>query len=292
MHFKMLKFFSVALSALPTLSIAAPVVVESLAEAPDGWHEVRSPAPDKPIKFSIGLHSDNHENFERTIYAISDPDHELYGKHLSRDDAKALLSPREGATESVKRWLSEAGVPENQVRDDGQWIHVSTTIDKAEGLLNTRFGIFARDEDDGHIVRTLEYSVPGEVRDFIASIQPTTFFHSIEKARNMERSLTHLPMVTKRNGGGGGGGVDLNQCKTYLTPACIRKLYKMPAKDYPKAHKDSLYAVVGFLNVSGTARSLSSRLICFSKLRNMISSKNFFVVLSPTFKEQPSQKLW
>ena len=231
---------------------AAPVVVESLKEVPRGWEEVSPPALDKLIKLSIGLQSENFEHFERTVHQISDPDHPRYGRHLSSEEAKALLKPRQEASDSVKRWLSEAGVPETQIREDGQWIHVRTTVDHAENLLSTRFGVFTRDEE--HVVRTLEYSVPEEVRHHIVSIQPTTFFHAFKKHRNMERSIFNDNPENKRGEGGSYGNVNLNQCKTQLTPACIRKIYKIPS-DYPKADKKSLYGIVGFNGVSGSVRA-------------------------------------
>lgn len=243
---KMRNFLLLVNIILPWAS-AAPVVVESLDVVPRGWEEVRSPAPDKLIKLSIGLQSDNHENFERTILEIADPDHPHYGRHLSSDEAKALLKPRQDASDSVKRWLAEAGIPGNQVREDGQWLHVRTTVAHAEGLLSTRFGVYARDEE--HVVRTLEYSVPVEIRDHIESIQPTTFFHAIKRDEKTKRSPVTEKLEMKRGGGGGSGNVNLNECKTYLTPKCIRKIYKIP-NDYEKAHKKSLYGIVGFHGVS------------------------------------------
>ncbi|KAF4977797.1 hypothetical protein FZEAL_5763 [Fusarium zealandicum] len=238
----MFKTWGVLLSAMAAM--ASPIVVESLDETPSGWEEVNSPAPDKIIDFSIGLEYEDHQILERTLHEVSDPSHASYGKHLSREAAKALLNPSRGATESVKRWLSSAGVPEHHVRDDGQWIHVRTTVDQAEGLLSTRFGVYAR--DDEHVVRTRQYSVPHEIRDHITTIQPTTFFNT----RRLPRKTKREALVKRGKGqdhyGSGGGSVDLNQCRDEVTPACLRKLYKMPAKDYPKAHKKSLYGIVGF----------------------------------------------
>ena len=76
---------------LHTISVvAAPVVVESLNETPAGWEESNSPEPNKFIDFSIGLEPEKHELLERAIYEVSDPDHANYGKHLSRESAKAL----------------------------------------------------------------------------------------------------------------------------------------------------------------------------------------------------------
>lgn len=249
MVLKMLRYSGAILAAMATMAMSSPVVVESLDETPAGWEEVSSPAPGKLIKLSIGMQPEDHERFERTLYEISDPSHANYGRHLSRDAAKALLNPSQVATESVKRWLSDAGIADRAIDDDGQWIHIRTTVSQAEGLLSTRFGVFAR--DDEHVVRTREYSVPGEVRDHITSIQPTTFFHSLNKSRKIKRSAPYLAKKgpSKERSAGYGDPVDLEQCKVELTPACLRKLYKMPANTYPTAHRKALYAIAGFNEV-------------------------------------------
>jgi tripeptidyl-peptidase-1 len=249
---KLIRCGTLLLGALATIAAAIPVVVESLDQPPAGWEEVSSASPNKLIKLSIGMQAENDELFERTLFEISDPSHRNYGRHLSREAAKALLNPRKEATEAVKRWLSDAGVPDNHVRDDGQWIHVRTTVGEAEGLLTTRFGVFAR--DDERVVRTREYSVPKEIRDHITTIQPTTIFHTLKKARSMNSGSTDLEkrasVEERRHYGSGGPFVDLNQCQTKVTPPCLRKLYKMPESNFPSANKKALYGIAGFDYVS------------------------------------------
>ncbi|KAJ4133425.1 hypothetical protein NW768_005009 [Fusarium equiseti] len=83
--------------------VAVPVVVESLHETPADWEESDSPSPDQFIDLSIGLEPEDHKLLERALYDTSDPEHPKYGKHLSREAAKALLSPSHDARDSVKR---------------------------------------------------------------------------------------------------------------------------------------------------------------------------------------------
>ncbi|KAH7148438.1 peptidase S8/S53 domain-containing protein [Dactylonectria macrodidyma] len=269
MTLKMLRYSSIFLAAMATLAIAIPVVVESLDKPPPGWEEVSSPAPGRLIKLSIGLQPEDHGLFERTLYEISDPSHANYGRHLSRDAAKALLNPSTAATASVKRWLSDAGIADHEVRDDGQWMHILTTVGQAESLLSTRFGVYGR--GDEHVVRTLEYSVPKEIRDHIETIHPTTFFHDIKKSGRLKRFARDLvkkePIEARSGryrGSGSGNSVDLGQCKAELTPACLRKLYKMPVNNYPSAHRKSLYGIVGFSGQTAQYGELEEFLLRFA----------------------------
>ncbi|KAF5662210.1 tripeptidyl-peptidase I [Fusarium heterosporum] len=249
-----LKVWGILLSATSVLAI--PVVVESLSDTPADWEELDSLDPDKLVDFSIGLEPKDSQLLDRTIYEVSDPDRATYGQYLSRESAKALLSPSLEATRSVKRWLSDAGVPEHYVRDEGEWLHVRTTISKAEGMLNTRFSVYARDNE--HIVRTKEYSVPLEIRHHITSIQPTTFFPTLRKAPGTQQpefkitkrdsAYDKKPSSPKDGNNGGPGPINLQKCKDELTPACIKEIYKMP-KNYPKTAKGALYTIVGFKNL-------------------------------------------
>ncbi|QGI81522.1 hypothetical protein CEK25_008251 [Fusarium fujikuroi] len=248
-----LKLWGLLLGA--TSVLASPIVLESLDETPADWQEFDLPDPDQTIDFSIGLQPEDSQLLVTALYGVSDPDHPNYGKYLSRESAKALLNPSGEATESVKRWLTDAGIPEHHVRDEGEWLHVRTTFSQAEGMLSTRFSVFARDNE--RIVRTKEYSVPHEIVHHIATIQPTTFFPVFDKEGNVDDSGLRLTKRHDKNGkkqpkdgnNGGPGPINLEKCKTELTPACIREIYKIP-KNYPKAEKGSLYTVVSFLNMT------------------------------------------
>lgn len=63
----------------------------------------------------------NYDLFEQTLYDISSPSHASYGKHMKRDELKALLRPQPEATGAVLRWLEESGIPESNIVDDGEW---------------------------------------------------------------------------------------------------------------------------------------------------------------------------
>lgn len=237
--------------ALGALGVPAPVVVESLSQVPDSWEEIGSPPPEFAVKLSINLRSPDHQFdlFHQTLYEISDPYHENYGKHLSQEAAKNLISPTEESRFAVKNWLSEAGIAAYDVKDDGQWVHLHVAVDQAEDLLHTRFSIYGR--GDERIVRTLSYSVPADVLEHVVTIQPTTLFAGpgnrrishAERATRFRRSAVSddepdLETLVSR-------GVD---CKTVVTPACIRKLYNMP--EMVTAHPKSLFGLAGFDGVS------------------------------------------
>ncbi|ENH67617.1 Putative tripeptidyl-peptidase SED2 [Fusarium oxysporum f. sp. cubense race 1] len=111
-----LEIWSLLLSA--TAVLTSPIVLESLDETPADWQESDSLDPDQIIEFSIGLQPEDSQSLDTALYGAPDPDHPNHGKHLSGESAKALLNPSNEATESVKRWLTDAGIPEHHFRDE------------------------------------------------------------------------------------------------------------------------------------------------------------------------------
>ncbi|RKK63348.1 hypothetical protein BFJ68_g1522 [Fusarium oxysporum] len=101
-----------------TAVLTSPIVFESLDETPADWQESDSPDPDQIIEFSIGLQPEDGQSLDTALYGAPDPDHPNYSKYLSGESAKALLNPSNEATESAKRWLTDAGIPEHHVRDE------------------------------------------------------------------------------------------------------------------------------------------------------------------------------
>jgi len=81
-----------ALLSLALLVSGAPSAVWSdftvrhaLAEVPRGW-EIHSRAPaDHIINLSIALTQGRVDDLIRTLYEVSDPTKDTYGKHLSKE---------------------------------------------------------------------------------------------------------------------------------------------------------------------------------------------------------------
>lgn len=219
------------------------VVVEAITVAPVGWINARPANASQIIRLSIGIESDGHAGFERTLHEISDPSHERYGKHLSQDEAVNLIRPRLESSIVVQKWLKAAGVSKSRIRDRGQFIDVSVEVADAERLLSARFSIFARDGQE--VIGALSYSVPIEVKSHITTIQPTTFFETPVFNYRTRSSGTNVDVKKQVH-----SNSTQYECQDLNTPECLRKLYRMdPASgDHPSPR--SLLGVVGFSKAS------------------------------------------
>lgn len=172
---------------------------------------------------------------------ISTPGSKNYGKHMKRDELKAMLRPEAKATDSIVSWLEASGINGDDIEDDGEWINFVATVSQAEKMMDTKFNVY-RSEIRKNIqkVRTLQYSIPTELHEYINMIQPTTRFAQIRPERSQvldKEVLGHKSLVAAANVS--------NACNSSITTQCLKDLYKIEGYT-PKANKTFL-GVSGFL---------------------------------------------
>ncbi|KAK9774426.1 putative Tripeptidyl-peptidase 1 [Seiridium cardinale] len=256
-----------AVLLLNSLVAGRNVIVESLFSAPDGWERVDDPDPSTVIKLRIALEQPNVSSgkFEQTLYEISSPEHHSYGQHLSREELRALVKPRQESTDTVVAWLKAADILDSDIEDAGEWVNFRTTIAKAGDLLNADFGIynFAGTEDSR--IRTLKYSVPEHIESHITMVQPTTVFgrmqrhvsqiFKVEEAEESEALLSASAAANQTD--------PLQVCNYFITPNCLRVLYKVGNYTANPSAK-TILGVSGFLNEFAKHDSLQTFLAKFA----------------------------
>ncbi|KAI0002764.1 subtilisin-like protein [Xylariaceae sp. FL0662B] len=241
--------FCAAIALLQAVVECRDVVVESLPKVPMGWRKLQNAAPYQVIKLRIALEQPGLSRFEQALYDISTPQNPLYGRHMSRDEVREMMKPRDESTAAVLGWLRSAGISSSEIENDGEWINFKTTVSKAADLLNTDFGVYGQIGTAVQRTRTLHYSVPEEVRPHITMIQPTTRFgqirpQAVEVYEVLEQQETaqffKTAAVTPTQ--------DLNAtfCNSTVTPECLRALYNI-GDTTADASVAAVFGVSGFL---------------------------------------------
>jgi len=73
---------------------------------PLGWTEESSTSVlDEHIQFSILLKQRNVEKLEELFWKVSDPEDELYGRHLTQERLRELIAPPSMQFEQIESWL-------------------------------------------------------------------------------------------------------------------------------------------------------------------------------------------
>lgn len=217
--------------------VASPAAVrytlkDKVVQIPHGWvQESRAPST-YPLKLRIGLPQPNFQLLEDALYKVSDPTHEQYGQHLSKEEVDALVAPHPESVESVDAWLASHGFgtdSDEHIKSDAEdWVTLhGITVEKAEKMLDCTYHVFYHPETDQRMVRTLSYGVPSHLVPHIDVIQPTTMFAKPRAAK----ATFHFDSVSETELAKGlvstssVQGVVAPSCNTTITPACLKDLY-------------------------------------------------------------------
>ncbi|KIM46466.1 hypothetical protein M413DRAFT_315351 [Hebeloma cylindrosporum] len=237
-----------SLYAQRIVALSDVILVKESVEVPEGWVKVGRANVGHTLNLRIGLPQPNFGLLEQHLYEISDPHHERYGNHLSKEEVEALVSPHQTSLDSVDQWLASHGLREIQfTRSPAKdWVSVKVPVAVAETMLNTTFYLWKHLESGDLVVRTTMYSLPRDVHDHIDVIQPTTIF---ARWKAMATTL-HRPghgdfFKEKSKSKLGAVDVDLS-CTEAITVKCLAQLYKT-AGYVPKATNKNGLGITGYL---------------------------------------------
>jgi len=136
-------FLVLVVSALPIClgapTTSSPYTTKERVPPPRGWTQQGKPSSDHHIVLRIGLPQTNFHILEQHLYQISDPFHERYGQHLSKEQVEDLVAPTPESLAAVEQWLEGFGFsPGDLLRSPAQdWITLSVPVDVAEKMLDT-----------------------------------------------------------------------------------------------------------------------------------------------------------
>jgi tripeptidyl-peptidase-1 len=200
-----------------------------------GW-KLQGPAADQQtLKLQIALQQRDADKFEQTVLDMSTPSHPSYGQHFQdHDEMKRMILPSEETVSSVSAWLKAAGIKNMDI--DADWLTIKTTVGVANKMLDTQFAWYISEEKKPRkVLRTLEYSVPDDVAQYINLVQPTTRFAAIRANHETNREIYSIQIASAAE------NITVN-CDAAITPACLKTLYKIDYKPDPKSGSKAAFA--------------------------------------------------
>lgn len=197
------------LPALAWAGVSLGAVLEQAHVLPDGWQQL-SEQPDASDKLllSIALRHPHIDGMKSRIESRS---------HMSRSEVQEMRAPDQQDVDDVMKWLNKNGMANSTVQN-GDWIQVSTTVGKAESLLDMTMARFAY-EDKAPVLRTKSYSIPDSLTDAIKFVHPIANFMSPKN----DLSSASLPLDARAV------ARDDSPCAQVTNPNCIRELYGIPS---------------------------------------------------------------
>jgi tripeptidyl-peptidase-1 len=191
------------------------------------WTKVGRAGANAPITLRIGLKQRNLERADEFMQAISNPRSETYGQHWSAKRVADMFAPTDKAIAKTEQWLLSEGIAsDNILTTTGRnWIKVSTTVGKAESLLDTTYNVYEND-DGARLVACESYSVPATIQGHIDLVAPTIQFDEREavSTRGLKKRDEALAPKFKKLPHGLPKPDSLKNCSEATTPACLRAL--------------------------------------------------------------------
>ncbi|KAI0080806.1 tripeptidyl peptidase A [Panus rudis PR-1116 ss-1] len=271
--------FIFAALALAAPSFDSPHKVKETVVPPRGWVK-RSVAPrDLTIELRVALPQPNFYELERHLYEISDPDHERYGAHLSKEEIEQLVAPDSMSVESVTEWLASHGVTNLNRSPAGDWIKVHIPVSLAEEMLDTEYHIWVHAETGKTVIRTTAYSLPESLHSHVELVHPTTYFPSTkrmstsyhwspEETLKVDVTAEPISVASATN-----GQVDA-ACNTEITISCLQQIYNIDGYT-PSNKTGSQVGLTGYLEQWANYQDLQS---FYAQQRPEAVGSNFTVI--------------
>lgn len=230
-----MSFFSFFVAALVTSASARSIVLEQVHALPTNWKESDAAVePTREVEFSIALKQPKVDI--PSLIAQG-------GKHLTRDQVRALRAPDQASVDGVTKWLSAENISDVKVEHD--MINVRTTVAEAEKLLETKFSHYVYDGKRSKL-RAREYSVPEDLVEAISFIHPIVNFmrpegvttsvpKHAERIARIQRSRVSRATAAKKD-----------PCGDFIYPECIKHLYNITYKS-PDRNSPVRFGVAGYV---------------------------------------------
>ncbi|KAI0044218.1 subtilisin-like protein [Auriscalpium vulgare] len=249
----------VSVLALGAVALAVPsprtnyVVHEKRAAEPTGWHARRLEA-DKVLPIRVGLKQRNLHLLDSLLDEVASPESPKYGQHWSPSEVADFFAPSSETIATVKAWMVATGLAPERIRlsPSKGWLEVNATVAEAEELLDTEYHTYEH-PSGAEQIGARSYSVPEHIRDHVEIIKPTVHFNhraadpALRKRKLGEHRLGAPSSITgpKTNGKKPHGLTsDLSDCDKFITPDCLRALYKIAYE--PLATNRNSYGIVEF----------------------------------------------
>jgi hypothetical protein len=141
---------------------AAHIVSSQWADTSDDW-----------VKLTFALRQRNLDHLERLLLNVSNPRHELWGKHLSFEEVNGLVAPHPDSISAVEGWLRRFGVSSHiGSTPNKDFIHATMPLRQAEAMLGANFTVMQHARSRAFAMRSPLQSIPDNMQphlDFVHS---------------------------------------------------------------------------------------------------------------------------
>ena len=185
-----------------------------------------------------------------------------YGAYLSKEEVAELVAPHPDTLDLVTAWLSHYGVCLTSVSTTpgGHWLIIAAVpVDQANALLNASYQLYRHLETKEIVLRTIHYSLPKALSEYVQAVTPTTYFGSSSHALRQTSTL-HTDDLELHNARAYDSS--LTSCSEAITPTCLRALYNTSTY-VPSATESNQLGIAGFADQFVSYQDLTKFMLQF-----------------------------
>ncbi|KAF8269940.1 subtilisin-like protein [Lactarius quietus] len=198
--------------------------------APDGWESLGPPPVGITIVLYIALKPHSENALIDALHEVSNPRHQKYGAHFSKEEVAELVAPHQDTLKLVHSWLEHHGVPSSNISRShgGGWLTVTgVPVSQADQLLCASYHLYKHTETNETILRTVSYALPEILHPLVETVAPTTYFASPRTLTLAPRKHSSEESTVIVNATSGQHVRVLSRHDTPpITPSILRSLYK------------------------------------------------------------------
>ncbi|KYK60569.1 alkaline serine protease AorO [Drechmeria coniospora] len=227
--------FSSLLTGAMAMAVPGYVVHEKRGNHPR-WVKGKPLDGHTKIPVRIALKQRNLDKGMDYLLEVSDPESPKYGQHYTADEVVELFAPDEQSVQTVKDWLTSAGIPGGTIRvpKSKAWVHFDATVDQLEDVLGTRYHVYNHVESRNEHVGVDSYRLPREVAEHVEFVTPGVVFaprtRAVGKQMKREEKLPRAkvrPMPVELAQKLRSNPERTDDCGRAITPACIKAMYNI-----------------------------------------------------------------
>ncbi|KAI9450416.1 subtilisin-like protein [Lactarius psammicola] len=226
---------------------------------PDNWESLGRPPAGTTINLHIALKAQHENALIDALYKVSDPYHQNYGAHLSREQVASLVAPHPETLGLVNSWLKHHGVSSSisMTHGDG-WLTVTgVPVSQADNLLGASYRLYRHIGTNRTIIRTVSYALPALLHAHVQTVAPTTHFAPPRMLHQTTHKRFREKAAATANATSGEFVTVLSTRDGEIVPEDLRELYKTTAYE-PTAMGRNKLAIADYGDESPSQQDLTT----------------------------------
>ena len=181
---------SAAAIALAAAVSASEVVHEARDFELPSWTRGSRIESSAIVPVRIGLKQTNLDAGPDRLMAISSPESEHFGKHMTAEEVHELFAPSKHSVEAVRAWLVESGVADRLIAhtENKGWLALDIPAKDAERLFGTELYEYQHAQSGTVRIGTHSYKLPAHLVEHIDLVTPGVKFSAPIKKSSVKRS--------------------------------------------------------------------------------------------------------